>query len=506
MTEETSSEQDRAALLPVDTLKKLCLEEYGDYTWSESRLQRETESLKAVIDPFLSENNNDEQDETCILWVTKGSFVRAGFSSAQLPAIYREWFCLWLESSDSCHLRGHRLFIHSATLEEAINCLDVLVGLHDSYFQKMEIAHNVPGDDGQPPICPLTDRVLEKLVLQNSKRQNKFYYMVFTAKQSRILAVAGRRTHVGFWRCRFEDDGSALMEASESRKDQELGPAMLTISRGLPFREGNLGFFIKKLKLHSLKLDRVLLNSESSRALSVAEINYLDLDESRLSVGGGAALVDSVKEGRGPKGLCFRRDLFDSREGFLSFLKALRGNAYLERMDLSWINSRDVYHLAAALRENKGLTHLSLRYCNLGDRCWTDLLVAISRHPALRTLDFSSIDGERRPASSFTSRDRTKSVANMLLVNTQVDEMVSDDDSMSGYCTFDRDDWEALVAPKLEFNLFRKRFGALQKIEVPSTRAAIFARALARVETKPSVAWMALSFSQDIICSYQNEA
>jgi hypothetical protein len=66
---------------------------------------------------------------------------------------------------------------------------------------------------------------------------------------------------------------------------------------------------------------------------------------------GGAALLESVREGRGPRGFhLVRRDdddddddgwvQFNSPEWFISFLNAMGGNSYVERLDLSNIGSR----------------------------------------------------------------------------------------------------------------------------------------------------------------------
>ncbi len=87
----------------------------------------------------------------------------------------------------------------------------------------------------------------------------------------------------------------------------------------------------------------------------------------------------------------------------------------------------------------------------------------------------------------------------MLLINKHIDEIPFS-------VSFDRDDWNVLVAPRLECNLHRDWFAAIQKIQDPSTRAGIVARALARVEKKPSLVWMGLSQNDDVVCSYQDKA
>jgi hypothetical protein len=111
----------------------------------------------------------------------------------------------------------------------------------------------------------------------------------------------------------------------------------------------------------------------------------------------------------------------------------------------------------------------------------------------------TSVMAIRCPSSS-EKRDRTKAVADMLLVNKRVDRIHFDSD------TFDRDDWNACVAPVLDCNLYRDWIVAIQKIQDLSTRAAVVARALARVESKPSLVRMVLSHNHDVVCSYVDEA
>jgi hypothetical protein len=90
----------------------------------------------------------------------------------------------------------------------------------------------------------------------------------------------------------------------------------------------------------------------------------------------------------------------------------------------------------------------------------------------------------------------------MLLVNKHID-------AIPFFCemSFDQNDWDALVAPIVECNLYRKWLSPSPKINALSTRAAVVGRALVRVEKNPSLVWMVLSQNHDAICSYLlNEA
>jgi hypothetical protein len=68
--------------------------------------------------------------------------------------------------------------------------------------------------------------------------------------------------------------------------------------------------------------------------------------------------------------------------------------------------------------------------------------------------------------------------------------------------SFDKDDWDAFVVPRLECNKYRKLFPLIQTIEEASTRAAVLARALATFSSKLHLVWMLLSQNHDVVSSY----
>jgi hypothetical protein len=486
LTMDDTPPEQQTALLPVEKLKQLCLDESFEYTVKEFRWQGGTESLKAFVDLCFLENG--KHDKACIVWITENAFVRFG-SISDLPSCCYRDRRFYLKLSTSGSLPDHHLSIHSSTTEEAIAALDLLVGLQDSYFKRIQLNYF---NREIRPVCPLSGRHLENFV-RNANRENGFWGMIFTRDQCRTLATSGIRINIGFVWCRFEDEGIAFVEASAARENQEAGPAKLTIWTSLAFDEGNFRLFLSQHRLESLTLHAMhLLHEESCRALAAADLQNLTLYGELLD--GGAALVESVREGRGPRGLRLGQGQFDSPERLMSFINALRGNTYLERLDLSGSGSGDdsSQALASALLENQGLFHFGVNECRLDGRCWSELMAAISTHPTLRTLNFQCT----RDFSEDNKRDRTKAVADMLLVNTRVDRIHFDS------VTFDRDDWNAFVTPRLDCNLHREWFVAIQKIQDPSTRAAVVARALARVERKPWLVWMVLSQSHDIVCSY----
>jgi hypothetical protein len=258
-------------------------------------------------------------------------------------------------------------------------------------------------------------------------------------------------------------------------------------------------------QLESLTLNHIRLESEEAcRAVAGAELQYLELIYCKLG-DDGASLVESVRLGRGPKILLLHNvhaggwRPFDSSEMFASLLNALRGNTYLERLDLSPFDLREegmLATLAAALFENKGLIQLGLKNCHFDESDFCELMRAISAHPSLRTLDLIRI------APGMDEIDATKVVAKMLSDNDQLEEIRTIDEYRPDDLPFDSSAWDSLVIPRLEYNIYRKRFPAIQETRVPSTRAAVMASVLAHVRNKPSPAFMLLRQNGDILSSY----
>jgi hypothetical protein len=320
--------------------------------------------------------------------------------------------------------------------------------------------------------------------------------MISTPDHCRTLASCGTKTDIEFYECEFEDEGAAFVEASAGRQDETSGPAKLRFLRRNPFtNDRNWALFLNQHKLESLDLEDVEFESEAScRAIATAEIRFLKLSDCSLD-DEGAAPVESVRQGLGPKRLCFHDNHFYSSERLVAFMYALRGNTYLERLNLDTINdSQEAQALVSALLENKGLVQLTLDDFVLDEKCGAELLTAISLHPSLRSLGLKmEIDPDKRG-------ECTKAVGDMLLVNERVEVMSFDDG------TFHKGDWAKFVAPKLESNKYRKRFTAIQTIGEASTRAAVLAGALAKFASKPHLVWMLVNQNHDIVSSYLDSA
>jgi hypothetical protein len=142
------------------------------------------------------------------------------------------------------------------------------------------------------------------------------------------------------------------------------------------------------------------------------------------------------------------------------------------------------------------MTEVDLSNNTLDDRCLHDLVEGLQSQPILRRVAFPRFAGDRGPPTPQLKCDIAKAVADMLsAANQQIEEIPFDDQ------TFDRELWDALVAPKLDCNLYWERFLPLQRIKETSTRAALVAKALARVESKPWLVSMLLFQNRDILLS-----
>jgi hypothetical protein len=217
--------------------------------------------------------------------------------------------------------------------------------------------------------------------------------MAFTPEHSSRVLVAESGTSIGLSHCSFPDGGTAFVDTAREHSNL----TKLSLCVRLPFEDSFFVWCLDHLKLEYLGLSYIALHGESCRAVVVAEIDYLNLeccqfeDEEAVQI-----LVDNFRAERGQKGLSLYLNPFDFLEMLTTFVNALRGNTYLEQLDLECldINNCSFQALVSALPENRELTHLGLQYCTVDDRCWVKLVGAIAEHPSLRTLSCEEIEDE----------------------------------------------------------------------------------------------------------------
>jgi hypothetical protein len=84
------------------------------------------DELRAVFSPLLSR-------EEPSIWITENSYVCFGGVDRTIDPQHKNQFELEL-TNDTGERYKYCLSIHASTLEEAIICLDYLVGLQDTHF------------------------------------------------------------------------------------------------------------------------------------------------------------------------------------------------------------------------------------------------------------------------------------------------------------------------------------------------------------------------------------
>jgi hypothetical protein len=129
-------------LHPVNTLKHLYRQQLNEEEFKERymllnvffefRLNGQPESLKAFTDLF------DGFPRPPIVWITKNAFVCCD-KECRFHCGYEEVRFLLHFNHFNLH---HNLSIHDSTLEEAIVCLDYLVGLKDTHFRAMHLTYS----------------------------------------------------------------------------------------------------------------------------------------------------------------------------------------------------------------------------------------------------------------------------------------------------------------------------------------------------------------------------
>jgi hypothetical protein len=156
---------------------------------------------------------------------------------------YKARLILWLENGDprtaTC-IDEITITIYSPSREVAMSCLDFLVGLPDTYFNKLSLIGALDNDENR--ICPFANLHL-KHILRRDAKQTCFYDMDFTAAQCRVIVSSGSRTDLVFSHCGFRRVDAILDSSAERRDEDDSGPAKLTFG----------GFLLlKKRKLWSI--------------------------------------------------------------------------------------------------------------------------------------------------------------------------------------------------------------------------------------------------------------
>jgi hypothetical protein len=177
----------------------------------------------------------------------------------------------------------------------------------------------------------------------------------------------------------------------------------------------------------------------------------------------------------------------------------LRGNSRLKSLSSClFTNSEDgnrqLLAIAGALRENKGLVDLNLRYnWRASDETWNAVCNYLKTHPTLQVLNLRSIQrfGEA-PMPPAVLKSQIQALAEMLKVNTSI-YTIHLDPHYNEHELFRR-----TIIPYLVTNRLRPRLLAIQKTRPIAYRTKVLGRALLAVRTDVNSFWMLLSGNAEV--------
>jgi len=401
--------------------------------------------------------------------------------------------------------------LQAASEAEAVACLEFVTSLPDDCFCKVQISHGPFHDKlrHQPPLfdCPFSLPILAKL-LSHGPREIEFSFYSFDPEQTGLLLSHTTMYRLKLSHCQLDlpDDMEVIQGRGPIRLTLCFGDALASYGQVLFRNSEDWLTFLGILdtdRLEVLNFCEGLVETSVCQLLGTLPLRHLELRHVKLS-DGGASLIQSVKQGVGPRGLALLSPLYMARRIFRepyhwsTFFAHLRGSRNLERLvlDGNTLHQADWWTLADALKENSGLKQLRISYgLRITSECWTELMKAIAHHPSLERLFFEIIvttPGWNDPASIL---HRTESLASLVRNNRRIYDI--------GYSySFDRLAWNEKVAPELEYNRFLRRYTHLQEMDDPTRRASIIGASLKAVNKDPRLLWLALSMNQDVLSQH----
>jgi hypothetical protein len=184
-----------------------------------------------------------------------------------------------------------------------------------------------------------------------------------------------------------------------------------------------------------------------------------------------------------------RLELCDVNDSVLA--DGLRGNSRLKslRPRSCFFGNRQALAIAGALRENKGLVDLNLRY-GISDETWGAICDSLKTHPTLQVLDLV-VFGQATTAPVVT-QTRIQALLDMMKMNMSINTIRLD------YHYSKHEIYRESVIPYLETNWFRSRLLAIQKIRPITYRTKVLGRALLSARSNANSFWILLSGNAEV--------
>jgi hypothetical protein len=251
--------------------------------------------------------------------------------------------------------------------------------------------------------------------------------------------------------------------------------------------------------LKALTLESIALDESHCRVLGVFSRPDLEIVLKRCTPtsAGMSALGEVLGRNQGPT----RLDWCDIDNFVLA--EGMRGNSRLKSLtprlsiDLE-IRNRQVLAIANALRENKGLVELMLRYDGHrdNDETWGAICDSLKTHPTLQVLQlWGSAECEGPPLAPAVLEFRVQALLDMLNTNLSI-HMIHLHSRYSQH-----EIYRGSVIPHLEANRLRPHVRAIQKTRPITYRAKVLGKALVSARTDPNSFWMLLSGNAEIASS-----
>jgi hypothetical protein len=243
---------------------------------------------------------------------------------------------------------------------------------------------------------------------------------------------------------------------------------------------------VKILSLKYLRLDENQIRVLGAYSRPDLEIK---LDHCTFTSAGTSALVEVLGRNQGPTKL----DCCDINYSVLA--NALRENSGLKSLaplissNLE-VSNREVFAIAGALKENKGLVELDLSNGAFweNDEMWGAVCGSLETHPTLEILNLNS---------AFTApaviKSRIQALLDMMHVNISI-HTIHLDSSYSQHELF-----QSSVIPFLETNRLRPRVRAVQRTSPIAYRAKVLGRALLSARTDANSFWMLLIGNVEVV-------
>jgi hypothetical protein len=380
------------------------------------------------------------------------------------------------------------LCVHAATAEDAVEGVERLMGLDRGDYRRVSIVYD---DD----LTHLDDELQLARLLQLPGIGQRFSRVDLSAEYSRVLGASAGKSQLVLLRCRFEDGGSAFVDAFAQSDGQE---GTLALHSENPFDLEPWNAFLCLLQekgLKHLEVYNALFDADGSEALAVAKVEKLSLCFCHVADGGNA-LSGSIER-------------VEVQENFPCTVRA-RHRKVVMPITFSCCHSSERYEAKAAnfkvfrygFQEEKRTKilncwkHSQTRWSKTRV-CWAINTGRISLELFRDTLSCGSWNLHVIPLLVLITllREkkkvaRTKAIAAMLSTNEQVDEIPFDDS------IFNRAEYASRVAPRLECNLHRKRF---RQIGTSSARRALVGAALSKVNTNRSLIFLLVSQNHDLV-------